>query len=393
MRFGVVKVRLISADVAKTLDIISKSGMILHNLRVKDQLTAEFKIEKSHLARLNKLTQQLGDQIEVVSHEGIYWGIRHLIRRSVMVFGVLFLFILTIYLPTRVLFIEVDGNSTVPSRLILEAAGECGVGFGAKTEDVRSEKMKNALLQQIPTLQWAGINTDGCVAVISVREKTVQKQSDFRYPVSSMVASRDGYITQMTVTVGSASCKVGQSVKKGQLLISAYTDCGSHLIATKAEGEVYASTQHTVTAVSPANAVAKGQIVTSRQSFGVLFGKNLIKLSKDSGNWGQECDRIKLVYYMTIPGGFRLPFGIVTETVVFYETAETTVSEELAQSVLSQTATRHLMGQMVAGSVEKSDIRFQSQQSVYLLTGTFDCNEMICQIRTEEILQINEQGN
>ena len=79
--------------------------------------------------------------------------------------------------------------------------------------------MKNALLQQIPTLQWAGINTDGCVATISVREKTVQMQQDVRYPVISIVAVRDGYITQMTVTAGSAGCKVGQSVEKGQVLI------------------------------------------------------------------------------------------------------------------------------------------------------------------------------
>ena len=45
---------------------------------------------------------------------------------------------------------------------------------------IRSEKVKNSLLQRIPQLQWAGINTDGCVAVISVREKTAIKNSEFK---------------------------------------------------------------------------------------------------------------------------------------------------------------------------------------------------------------------
>lgn len=36
--------------------------------------------------------------------------------------------------------------------------------------------MKNALLSAIPELQWAGVNTYGCRAVISVRERTLPER-------------------------------------------------------------------------------------------------------------------------------------------------------------------------------------------------------------------------
>ena len=393
MKLGVVRVRLISADVNKTLENIGKSGMILRSLRIKDGLTAEFRVQKSELRTLNRLAQQRGDQIEIISHEGIYWGIRHLIRRPIMVAGVLILLILTLWLPSRVLFLQVEGNSSVPTRLILEAAGECGIGFGAKSRDVRSERMKNALLQRIPTLQWAGINTDGCVATISVREKTVHMQEDVRYPVSSMVAVRDGYITQMTVTAGSPGCKVGQSVEKGQVLISAYTDCGTHLRADRAEGEVFANTKHGITAVTPVKSVMKGEQRRVEQRFGILFGKKLINLSKGSGIWGQECDRIKSVHYITLPGGFRFPVGIVTETVVYYDTSESDVSQPEAEEELIHQAEHYLIQNMIAGKIEKSVTTCRIESENYILNGSYDCNEMICQIRTEEILQTDEQRN
>lgn len=393
MKMGIVKVKLTSADVTAALDRISKSGMVLRNLRVKDGLAAEFRVEKSDLRELNRMVQQHGEQIEIISHEGIYWGIRHLVRRPVMLSGIVFLLFLTMWLPTRILFLQVEGNTTVPTRLILEAAGECGIGFGAKAREVRSEKMKNALLHQIPNLQWAGINTDGCVAVISVREKTAQDQEEYRYPISSMVASRDGYITEITVTAGAPACKVGQSVEKGQVLISGYTDCGTHLLATKAEGEVYANTKEHVTAVTPQMVIKKSKEIRTEQHFGILFGKKLIKFENWSGIWGQECDRIKSVSYMTLPGGFQLPVAIVTETVVFCETVFSEVTPAEAEQMLTDRASHYLLENMVAGKIEQADTKCLKQQGNFVLTGSYDCNEMICKIRTEEILQDNEQRN
>ncbi len=393
MKIGAVKIRLISANVAQSLEQITKCGIILQNLRVKDGMTAEFRAEKKDLRILNQLVQKRGDQIEIISHEGIYWGIRHLIRRPVMVFGIVLLLFLTLWLPTRVLFIQVEGNSAVPTRAILESAGKCGIGFGSKTRDVRSEKMKNALLQQIPTLQWAGINTDGCVAIISVREKTVQDQTEFRYPISSMVASRDGYITEMTVTAGSPACKVGQAVEKGQILISAYTDCGTHLLADKAEGEVYANTKQSHTAVIPAKTFAQDKEIRTEQRIGIIFGKKLINFENWSGIWGQECDRIKSVHYMTLPGGFQLPVAIVTETVVFYETADVELSQDQARQLLSDCSRRYLLNEMIAGKIERTDTSCRKEDGKFVFTGIYECNEMICKIRTEEILQGNEQGN
>ena len=83
-----------------------------------------------------------------------------------MVIGLCLLLLLVCILPTRVLFMRVEGNESIPENLILEAAEDCGIRFGASRSAVRSEKVKNGILSRISELQWVGVNTKGCIAVI-----------------------------------------------------------------------------------------------------------------------------------------------------------------------------------------------------------------------------------
>ena len=177
-----------------------------------------------------------------------------------MLMGALAVFLAAaIFLPTRIFFVRVEGNVTTPTRLILDAAGESGIRFGASRRAVRSEKMKTALLSALPHLHGAGGNTSGCVATGSVRQRTEPEVTGQDRAVSSIVASRDGFIVSATVTRGNSLCRVGQSVKAGQVLISGYTDCGICIQATRAEGETCAQTSREFAAVTPAQWTARGE--------------------------------------------------------------------------------------------------------------------------------------
>ena len=94
-----------------------------------------------------------------------------------------------------------EGNQNVPENLILELASQCGLSFGTERRQVRSEQVKNALLGAVPELEWVGINTAGCVATISVRERQKGENIGQAGGVSSIVASCDGMITGIVVTM------------------------------------------------------------------------------------------------------------------------------------------------------------------------------------------------
>lgn len=390
---GMLKIRLISANTVLMLNELSSNGVQVRRVRHIDGLTVEFWVNRSDMHMLHNIVQRNGDRMEILYHQGIYWRLKRFIKRPVLVAGIIFLLFLTAYLPSKVLFIHVEGNVDTPTRFILEAAEESGIRFGASTRKIRSEKVKNMLLQRIPQLQWAGINTQGCVAVISVREKTVVDTPEYKYPISSLVAARDGYITEMTAISGTPACKVGQSVKKGQVLISAYTDCGIYLQATKAEGEVYAMTKHQFDTVALTKISQKGSQTNTYQNYGLIIGKKQINFTKDSGISSAECDRIKSVNYVTLPGGFRLPIAFVSETVSERVLLESEIDEQQSQSLLRGYSQQYLKDSMIGGKIDSIHEQFDSHEGVCVMTGKYQCNEMIGISRTEEILQNYEQDS
>ena len=230
---GRLLVEITSADTVGLLN--SCRNICLHGVNYRDDLTFCLEIDHNDYKLLRNIAEKQGACVKIVSRFGLLWTLLGLLKRPVLVVFMAFLLCVSLFLPSRILFVSVEGNATVPTNEILEAASACGIKFGAMRRQVRSEKMKNALLQALPKLQWAGINTSGCTAVISVKEKTVKEHKEkSENCVSSIVAARDGIVQSITVYEGNPLSKVGQAVKAGQTLVSGYTDCGIVIRATQA---------------------------------------------------------------------------------------------------------------------------------------------------------------
>lgn len=374
---GMVEVELTSADPSGALQAVSQAEIPVHQSKPIGELVLRFLIHRQDYRRLSALAEKRGETLRLVHRRGIYWRGKVLFRRPVLLMGLLLLLAGILWLPGRIFFVQVDGNETIPTRLILAEAESCGIEFGALRREVRSEKMKNALLAAIPELQWAGVNTKGCVAVISVREKTVLEETEQPVQVSRIVASRDGVIIGCTVKSGNALCKPGQAVRKGQILVSGYTDCGIVIRATRSDGEIFAQTEWNLEAVTPGEYLQKGSVIRREKKYAVIIGKKRINFYKDSGISGGTCDKMSEVNYLTLPGGFVLPAALVTEEVTYYETASVQADAMSVQPLLEEFTRRYLKQQMIAGRILQEKTEIVPDGKSHRLWGQFSCCEMI----------------
>ncbi len=381
---GMVGVQLTSADPAAAITQINAAGIAVYSAsRDENDIVTGFSVRRQDVRKLRALAEKRGYELTVSHKMGIYWIGKRLLHRPVLVIGILIFLLIAMYLPTRVFFFEIEGNAAIPTRLILDKCRECGISFGVSRREVRSEKMKNALLQAIPELQWAGINTSGCRAIITVKERSPQQLPDQNCQVSSIVAKRDGVVTQITATGGNQLCKVGQAVKAGEVLISGYTDCGISIQATRAKGEVYAATNRSFSAVLPLRWHSNAQKTAVEKKYSVIIGKKRINFYKGSGISPTTCDKMYSESYVTLPGGFRLPIVLVTETWAYYERSELTLPEP----DLSSFAERYLTEQMVAGKITSRLEQGTEEDGLYTFQGNYACTEMIGQVRSEETIQ------
>ena len=381
---GYVSVSVTSADITGLLRRINAAGITAYQLRQTGDLTLQFSIRRQDLRSVRKILGKSGDSLHLESREGLYWLMKGMMRRPVMLCGILALLLLTALLPRRIYFVQVEGNQVVPTAKIVEAAENCGIKFGAVRQSVRSEKMKNAILAAIPELQWAGVNTSGCLAILSVKERTQPDHARSAPKVSSILAARDGVITEVTVKNGTPLCKVGQGVTAGQVLISGYTDCGICIRATQSEGEIYALTKRQLDVITPLEVGIIGAATDTGKKISVIFGKKRINFSKGSGISDATCGKMYQEYTLTLPGGFALPVRIVVERWTTYDLQSQVINEENARAKNSQFAKDYLQSQMIAGTVQSVQENMDYYKGGYFSEGNYVCHEMIGITRFEE---------
>ncbi len=379
---GNIQIKITSADITGILKLLAEKNIILYDINFQTALTACVSIRKSDYKNVEMLLMKRGAQCAISSKTGLFGVFSQLKRRYIMVIGVIALLVLTIYIPSRIFFIQVQGNRKISSQYITERAVANGITFGCDRWNIRSAQLKNRMLEDIPELDWVGITTAGCVATIEVKEKDVPNMETEKN-FCSIVSAVDGVVESVTVTKGKAICVPGQAVRSGQLLISGYVDQGLLIRLTGAEGEVFAKTLRKVEAVSPTTFTSRGEICETETSFALQFGKKVINFSKHSSISPMSCVKIYSRKYVTLPGGFILPIALIREDTVYYETYDAAL-EESEFTWLESASVHYLEEQMLAGKIIEHTYHHEINEELCTFTGTYICTEQIGKYKFEE---------
>ena len=380
---GMVRVRYISADLASALTQLENRQITLFDITAVDEVTLEFQISEGNLKSLLVIAKRRGEKAVLISRDRPSRILHGAAKRPLLLVGLLLFVFIAVLLPTRIIFIEAEANEQVPSARILEAAEESGLGFWSDRRAVRSEQLKNRLLDRVPELKWAGVNTYGSRAVITVREREDEREADVSYPLRHIVAARDGIITSCTVTSGSGSCTVGQAVKQGDILISAYTDCGITIRCAAANGRVEAATERNLSVITPSICQMREENTIEQVRYSLILGKKRINFYKGSGISGSTCVKMYSEYVLTLPGGFRLPLSLEKETLWYSQPVPTVLDDQT--EILRMFASTYLDSQMILGTVLKRDESIHQYGELWILEGKYACIEDIGIVQDEKI--------
>ena len=385
---GKMRICIICADLNYLIKCLTNNGIRLEQIETIDEISANITILRPDFRKFKQIIAECGGALQIKGRKGLYWHLRSMIKRPILVIGLIIFVFLSIYLPSHILFVEVVGNSSIPEKLILEKADYCGIHWGASRVNVRSEKVKNALLNELPDLQWAGVNTKGCVAVISVKEKARAEEIEpFSSGVCSIIAAQDGIILDFVVSGGNLLCSIGQAVKAGQTLVSGYTDCGICIRAEEADAEIYALTTRKVQVCTPVAMRKRGEVVRVEQRQYLQVGKKVINFYNNSRIYDPTCVKIENKESISLPGDFSIPVYRITQTYYYYQISDDIDEDNAECTWMSDYAKSYVLSQMIAGEILESVDSGRCLENVYIWNGEYACKEMIGVKKQEEIVQ------
>ena len=389
---GAVRAEITCPVPEEMLSTINSKNIPLFDLCPVSSIAFKCRIKQSDYERLYDLVHRAGGKVEICGHYGIRWSVLSVRKRLILLMAAILLFVFTMVIPTRVFFIDVEGNKSLSDAEIIEAAKACGIRFGVSRRQLRSESVKNLLLEALPQLQWAGINTKGCTVRISVREGTGDEKPVVQSPIGSIVSGKDGVIRSMTVLKGEPLCKEGDTVVKGQVLVSGYINRDLYQIATGAEAEILGDTKYQISAIAPEPDWGRGNVQETKVRYSILIGKIFINLSTNSGISDTTCDKMYSCNYITLPGGFRLPLGIACERYVFCD-KDAIASADEPPAWLRRYTEGYVKDAMLSGYVRDSVCSLEEIPGGCLLRGEYFCTEMLGRIQFEENWEYNGENH
>lgn len=383
-RGGILELRFESAAPAAVINALLDMGINIVSYTQSNDIEAAVTVPACYRKTVLVALDKMDVKHQIIRRKGLIWHFHAFSKRPILLVGILFFLLLTIIIPNRILFISVEGNETVSDNEILSMSEKMGLYFGSSRKNIRNERIKNYLLQEIPQLQWVGVNTKGCVATISIRERNESSDSKNIANGSGMVAIRDGIIRKMTVHSGVPLCTVGQSVRQGQTLVSGYEDCGICIRCRNVDAEVFADTIRNITAKTPSVHEDRVVKMIESQKYSVIFVKKRINLFKDTGISDASCVKMYKEFFITLPGGFVLPVSVIAYTEICYSTEMNSVQEEDTETMLSGVSDRYLLTQMISGRIGHKSYKINVTDACCVYNGTYFCYEMIGQLRNEE---------
>ncbi|MHB1125791.1 MAG: sporulation protein YqfD [Bacillota bacterium] len=185
--------------------------------------TLRVKVNLGGFWALRHIARKTGCRFSILSKEGLPFFYMRLRRRKMLVLGAVFFLAALYFLASFFWFVEVRTTEDLhylDKDRILKVARFYGLYSGAVKSKVNLTWVENGIAANLPEVAYVGVKVHGTAATIEVVERKKMPRDYQDKQPAHIVAAKDGVITEILVLAGDGKVNEGDTVRKGQLLIS-----------------------------------------------------------------------------------------------------------------------------------------------------------------------------
>ena len=317
---GIARLRITGASPEAFLNSCAFAGIELWGLECIDECCIEVSAKEGSLEAIRSLCLKSMCEVAVISIRGGSRWHRLARKRFALITAAAVSALLLLISSLFIWDIDIEGNESISDGELMNRLAEEGLVCGRYWPDLPLESVRSNVLCREPEIAWLAINISGSRAVVSVEERTPKPEIYAESAPADIVAAHSGVIRRMSILNGKTVVTSGQTVLTGDILVSGTMESiTGEARKVRAMADVQAETWRELSAVCPAEAPGKGEILKRKTRFALKLGRKRINFYFGSGKDIDVCDKIINEYKLGIKGIFTLPISIVRECLEFRE--------------------------------------------------------------------------
>ena len=348
---GYIQVEIEGFYIERFFNICAKEGIKLWGTRRKNSTSVITNIDLENFKKIRKISKKTQCKIKIKRKRGVPFFIKKYKNRKVFVFLFFSLIAIIIGLSNFIWNIEVVGNVNISSDEIINELNDNGIRQGVFKYKIDTNKVIEKMRLKDDRISWIGIKIEGTNVRVSIVETVNKPEILDESEYCDVIAKKEGIITKISVTNGTALKQVGDVVENGEKLIGGWME-GKYtgVRYMHASGEVEAKVWYISEKEENYIQQEKRETQNTENKYGIILNKKTINFYKRLSKF-EKYDTIETKNKIKISNNFYLPIEFKKVTNYEYRFNK----KEYTQDTLQEKIVNELEEQM-KGDIEGKQI-------------------------------------
>lgn len=396
---GYVKIQIQGYSPERFLNLCSYHHILIWGLAYEDHCY-ELYMSVRDFKKIRPFAKKTHTKVSVKERYGFPFSLYKNRNRKLFFVGLfLCLFLLQCY-SMFIWDIHFTGNETRTDEALSAFLREKGVFAGMLKKEADCRKIVKEIRTQYDDVVWVSASLDGSRLKIQIKENEdsfEEEENKEEEKAVDLVASSDGVITKIVTRTGTPQVHVGDTVKKGDILVSGRVEIvndSKEVTGYKychADADILADTQIEYEEELSVSYKEKVYDKKEKHRFYVRVKDTEVSLGSVKMK-SDRCEFISKEYGVKVGENFYLPLSYGMETARSYRFREKTYTKEEMRAVLSKDFERFCKDLQEKGiQIRENSVKIHLYEKSAKAMGTLFLNEKITEEADTEIITIERK--
>lgn len=367
--------------VEKFLNICTHRQILLWDVRVQKEQLVTMKLSIKGFKLIRPIARKTRCKVRLLKKIGLPFIFNRYRRRKAFYAGAIIFGVLIYAMTSFIWSVEITGNKKLQISQLENALAQNGIRTGILKYRINTDSAVTDMMLDMKDISWISIVVRGTKVKVDLRERIDVPVIVPKNIPCDIVALKDGFIKQVIATEGVEAVGEGDTVKKGQVLISGkipLKDTENKFRMVHAMGTVAARTwyeEQVPVKLTEVERLRTGKVIKDYALILFSWKMDILHRKNKFQNYASVEEKKRLSI------GEDLVFPIEWVTVSFYEEqlVTATISEENAKSAAVENAYKKVMEQLPEGAkVVNESVKFvQDEDKGLIAKATLECVEDI----------------